>query len=160
MIPRQEEFFLNVRRAVRLQQRPIVTADSGLVDPDPIARILERAASWLTPKIVARYDPEDFSSLPADQQDELRGAVEGLHAVAASVSPGTPLPRSIWPPRPLVISSPPSSTPTRASDPGMGGNSTVRLCDAPYYPAICRWLDDHDPDTEVRAQPATSPRRL
>jgi hypothetical protein len=91
MIPRQEEFFLDVRSAVRFQQRPIVTANSGLVDPDPISRILERAAFWLTPKVVARYDPQDFTSLPADQQVELCSAVDEFRALAASVSPCTNL---------------------------------------------------------------------
>jgi hypothetical protein len=46
--PRREEFILEVRRSARTLQKPNVEADADVVDTDAIARILGRAALWLT----------------------------------------------------------------------------------------------------------------
>ena len=70
--PRHEEFILDVRRSARMLQSPHVQADSDAVDTDAIAKILHRAARWLTPKVVEHYDPDDFASEQTDQQNRLR----------------------------------------------------------------------------------------
>ena len=38
MLPKAEEFILDVRSAVRLEQKPTVATDSQLIDPDTTAR--------------------------------------------------------------------------------------------------------------------------
>jgi hypothetical protein len=88
--PRREEFVLDVRRAARALQKPHVEADSDAVDTDAITRILHRAALWLTPKVVAHYDPDDFAGWNAEERVRLRLAVEGFHRVARQVPPGQP----------------------------------------------------------------------
>ena len=90
MVNQSEEFILDVRRAARQQQKPTVATDSQLIDPDTISRVLQRAAIWLTPKTVAVYDPAAFTAWPSEQQQELRGAVEGFRSVAATVPPDKP----------------------------------------------------------------------
>jgi hypothetical protein len=79
-----------VRRAARLEQKPTTTTDSQLIDPDTTARALQRAAIWLTPKIVATYDPAAFKALPGELQEELLRAVEGFRTVAVTVAPDKP----------------------------------------------------------------------
>ena len=87
MVPKADEFILDVRKAARLKLKPTVTTDSQLIDPDTTARALQRAALWLTPKIVATYDPAAFTAWPGEMQEELRRAVEGFRTVAATVPP-------------------------------------------------------------------------
>ena len=88
--PRREEFILDVRHSARLLQRPNVEADSDAVDTDAIARILHRAALWLTPKVVEHYDPADFAGWQADEQERLRLAVEEFRGKALQVPPDQP----------------------------------------------------------------------
>ena len=88
--PRREEFFLDVRRSARTLQKPNVEADSDAVDTDAIAKILHRAAQWLTPKVVVHYDPDDFADWQAEQQDRLRLAVEEFRRIARQVPPDQP----------------------------------------------------------------------
>ncbi len=88
--PRREEFTLDVRRSARTLQKPNVEADSDAVDTDAIAKILHRAALWLTPKVVEHYDPDDFADEQADQQDRLRLAVEEFRRIARQVPPDQP----------------------------------------------------------------------
>src|SRR5437868_261523 len=90
MVPKAEEFILDVRRAARLEQKPTATTDSELINPEAAARALRRAAFWLNPKTVGAYDPAAFSAWPAELQEELRGAVEGFRRVAAAVAPDQP----------------------------------------------------------------------
>ena len=90
MGPHREEFFLDVRTAARLEQRPIVTTDSELVNHVAVSRALQRAALWLTPKVVEKYDPNDFSTFPADLQAGLSQAIGDFRSVAASVPPDKP----------------------------------------------------------------------
>jgi hypothetical protein len=47
--------------------------------------VLQGAAFWLTPRVVEKYEPGDFGTVP--QQDELRRAVERFRSVASAVSP-------------------------------------------------------------------------
>jgi hypothetical protein len=82
VVPRPEEFLLDLRRASRNEQKPIEGVDSASRDTDAISRILHRATLWLNPKVVEKYNPGDFSELPADQRDELHNAVDGFLAVA------------------------------------------------------------------------------
>ena len=88
--PRREEFILDVRRSARMLQKPNVEADSDAVDTDAIAKILHRAALWLTPKVVEHYDPDDFADEQADQQNRLRLAVEEFRRIARQVPPDQP----------------------------------------------------------------------
>jgi len=88
--PRREEFILDVRRSASTLRKPNVEADSDVVNTDAIASILQRAALWLTPKVVERYDPEDFTAWQKDEQDRLRGAVEQFREIARQVPPDEP----------------------------------------------------------------------
>jgi hypothetical protein len=88
--PRREEFILDVRRSARTLQKPIVEADSDAVDTDAIAKILHRAALWLTPKVVEHYHPDDFTGWPKEEQDRLRAAVEEFRRIAAQVPADKP----------------------------------------------------------------------
>ncbi len=90
MVPRAEEFILDVRRAARLEQKPTAATDSQLIDPDTTAKALQRAAMWLTPKVVAAYDPVSFAAWSGDLQEELRHAVEGFRSMAAAIPPDKP----------------------------------------------------------------------
>jgi hypothetical protein len=85
--PNREEFILDVRRSAKTLQKPNVGADSDTVDTDAIARILHRAAMWLTPKVVERYRPEDFTGWPQEQQERLRLAVDGFLQIARQIPP-------------------------------------------------------------------------
>jgi len=71
-------------------QKPSVEADSDAVDTDAIAKILHRAAQWLTPKVVEHYDPDDFADEQADQQNRLHLAVEEFRRIASQVPPDRP----------------------------------------------------------------------
>lgn len=90
MVPRREEFILDVRRAARLEQKPTVTTDSELIKADAVAKALHRAAMWLTPKIVEHYDGAEFVGWSADLQEGLHRAIEEFREVAATVSHDTP----------------------------------------------------------------------
>lgn len=88
--PRREEFILDVRRSARTLQSRNAEADSNAVDSDAIAKILQRAGLWLTPKVVEHYDPEDFTNWPNEQQPRLLRAVEEFRSVAAQIAPDQP----------------------------------------------------------------------
>ena len=90
MVTKAEEFILDVRRAARQERKPTVTTDSQLIDPATATKVLQRAAMWLTPKIVATYDPDAFTASPGDIQQELRTAVADFRAIAATVPPDKP----------------------------------------------------------------------
>ena len=72
MLPRREDFFLDVRRAVRIEQQPRVTFDADLFSEERISKALHGAALWLTPKVVEKYAPEEFEECPEDQQKRLQ----------------------------------------------------------------------------------------
>jgi hypothetical protein len=86
--PRREEFVLDVRRSARTLQNSNVEANSDAVDTDAISKLLQRAAQWLTPKVVARYDPEDFADGGEEQQERLRLAVAEFRKIAGHVPSG------------------------------------------------------------------------
>lgn len=88
--PRREEFILDVRRTARTLQKPKVEVDSDAMNADAIAKILKRAALWLTPKIVEHYHPDDFSAWPTDRQKHLHLAVEEFRKAASQVPPNQP----------------------------------------------------------------------
>jgi hypothetical protein len=88
--PRSEEFILDVQRSARTLRQPTVEADSNTVETDAIAKILHRAALWLTPKVVEHYHPEDFTQWRKEQQDRLRQAVEEYRNKAKLVLPDKP----------------------------------------------------------------------
>jgi hypothetical protein len=82
----KEEFFRDIRRAATLV-RPKVQTDSERLAPEGVARRLERAALWLTPKYVEAYAADDFADLPSAVRDSIRDAVEGFATAARQVSP-------------------------------------------------------------------------
>ena len=85
MVSTADEFILDVRRAARLEQKPSVATDSQLIDPDTSARVLQRAAIWLTPKVVAAYDPAAFEAWSAELQEDLHRAVDAFRSIAGNV---------------------------------------------------------------------------
>jgi hypothetical protein len=84
MVPKREEFVLDVRRAARLAEKPPVITSSGLANPDVITKVLHRAA-WLTPKVVEHYDPAEFGDLPPELRESLTRSVETFRAIAATI---------------------------------------------------------------------------
>jgi hypothetical protein len=88
--PIREEFILDVRRAERMLQAPKVEADSKGIDTDAIARILQRAALWLTPKVVENYRPEDFTGWTEEWQERLHTAVDRFREIAQQVPSNKP----------------------------------------------------------------------
>jgi hypothetical protein len=90
MFPKAEDFILDVRRAARLEQKPTAATDSQIIDPDSTARAFQRAAIWLTPKVVASYDPAAFTTWSSELQADLNRAVETFKSVAAAVPPDKP----------------------------------------------------------------------
>jgi hypothetical protein len=88
--PRREEFILDVRRAARSLQKPNWEADSGAMDTDAVSRVLYGAASWLTPKVVENYQPDDFAAAPSERQEALHRSVHGFQTLASQVPPDKP----------------------------------------------------------------------
>ena len=120
MQSKAEEFILDVRRATRMEAKPTVTTDSQLIDPDSVARVLQRAMIWLTPMIVEAYNPEAFAAWPKDRKTELHAAVEDFRAVASKVPPAEP------------------ATPLQARE---GVQAFARLKEAVRNVALSEWLD-------------------
>jgi hypothetical protein len=69
--PRREEFILDVRRSARTLRNSNVETNSHVMDTDAISRLPRQAGQWLTLKVVARYDPEDFAAGDAEWQERL-----------------------------------------------------------------------------------------
>jgi hypothetical protein len=88
MVPKTEEFILDVRRAVRLEQKPTVTTDSDMINPDKISQAIQRTTLWLTPKIVETYSREAFAGWAEDLQQDLAEAVESFRNAAQVIPPG------------------------------------------------------------------------
>ena len=90
MHPKAEKFILDIRRAAKMEGKPVVVTDSQLINPESVASVLERATIWLTPRIVEVYDHAAFGEWPPDVQTELREAVERFQAVASTLPPDRP----------------------------------------------------------------------
>jgi hypothetical protein len=90
MIPKQEEFVLDVRRAARLAEKPTVITSSGLANPEVVANTLHRVALWLTPKVVERYDPAEFSDRLPELRNGLTRAVDTFRTIASTVPADQP----------------------------------------------------------------------
>lgn len=93
MLPRSEEFIRDVRRAARLERRPTAITDSELVKANGASEAFERAALWLSPKIVEHYTADDFADWPSDEQHSLRRAVDAFRTVAATIAADKPTTR-------------------------------------------------------------------
>ncbi len=87
MLPRREEFFQDVRRAVRPEQQPKVTTDSDVLSEERISKALHGAALWLTPKLLEKYAPEDFEEWSEELQKRLTSAVSEFRVAAGEVKP-------------------------------------------------------------------------
>ncbi len=99
----KEVFFDSVRTAARFLL-PVVAADNHYLNPDDLAKQLDRAAIWVTPKSVEGYDPCDFVDLPPLQQQELREAVEGFREIARKVpKDGPPTAAQLQEAKPLFL---------------------------------------------------------
>ncbi len=90
MVTQAGDFIADVRKAVRLVHKSFPMTDSQLIDTAMTAKALQRAANWLTPKIIETYDPVAFETWPGDLQEELRNAVNGFRTVAANVPSDKP----------------------------------------------------------------------
>ena len=90
MQPRREEFILDVRRAARDVQKPNVVADSEMVNGNAIARVLQRAAFWLTPKVVEHYQADEFADMPSELRDQLHRSVIAFRELASQAPPDQP----------------------------------------------------------------------
>lgn len=90
LLPKREEFILDVRRASRTEQMPVIATDPGLMNSSGIERMLARAALWLTPQIVENFDPADFHDWSSAQQTELSAAVIEFQAIASQVASDRP----------------------------------------------------------------------
>ncbi|MBW3539299.1 MAG: hypothetical protein KY476_03440 [Planctomycetes bacterium] len=84
MIPKREEFILDVRRVMRLV-RPVVSTDSGVVRADSIGAALRSAALWLSPTTVEQFEPAEFADVQQGLQQELVRAVAEFRAIAEAV---------------------------------------------------------------------------
>ena len=82
----KEDFFRDIRQAATLV-RPMVQTDSKRLAPAGVARRLERAALWLTPKYVEAFAADDFADLPSSLRNSIKDAVEQFATVARQVSP-------------------------------------------------------------------------
>jgi len=80
----RDDFFLSVRNAIRFLA-PALETDGAALNGNALAQRLRQATTWLTPRSVAGFKPDDFLDLPPEQRDELRHAVELFRAVAAEV---------------------------------------------------------------------------
>lgn len=89
MTTKQEEFILDVRRAVRAERKPVVVTDSEVVGDEAVSKAIKRAALWLTPKVVQAYAPEEFGQWTAELQDELHQAVEDFKTAASATEQAT-----------------------------------------------------------------------
>jgi hypothetical protein len=92
MLPPQEEFVLDVRRAAGWLQKPtVLTSGAQLASGETYAKIIQQADLWLTPKVVAAYAPEHFTTLPAELQNALGQSIGEFRHVAATVRQNGPV---------------------------------------------------------------------
>ena len=87
-----EEFWLNIRTAVRLGSTRAVV-DSPSLDAGMIERILRDINLWLTKRAVEGYDSSEFDFLSEDERLRLTESIERFRAVAEHVpgnGPATP----------------------------------------------------------------------
>ena len=77
----RKDFWLNVRRAVRLVL-PNGVAESPLWDADEFERRLRDAVIWLTPQTVDGFNPADFEFLTPTERQDLAEAVQRFRDIA------------------------------------------------------------------------------
>jgi hypothetical protein len=79
-------FYQNVRLARSLLGRSRVAVDDPRGrDAKEMGEGLDRSDMWLTPRVVAGFDPADFEFLDRASQDRLKGAVDSFLAIAREV---------------------------------------------------------------------------
>jgi len=81
-----QDFWISIRAGSGFLT-PHVTADSPLVDTDRVARNLQAAVIWLTPRCVDGFDENDFGFLPEAERRDLSQAVERFREIASRVNP-------------------------------------------------------------------------
>ena len=89
--PRSEIFILDLRRAAGLIQKPTVwTSGVQLMNGETYAMVLRQADLWLTPKVVAQFDPTDFQMWDEGSRLALAERVAAFRRIAETVSPNKP----------------------------------------------------------------------
>jgi hypothetical protein len=80
------DFISSVRTAVGLLD-PEIDADSQSLDSHEIRQQLRHAITWLTPKSVEGFVPQDFVELPETKRAELDAEVAAFRRIASEVPP-------------------------------------------------------------------------
>jgi hypothetical protein len=85
----RETFIGDLWSADRELHRPQERVERRYLLPNGCTKLLPHPDRWLTPRVVERYKPEDFSDFPPERQQELRSAVESFRQIATAVPPKT-----------------------------------------------------------------------
>src|SRR4051794_22875555 len=80
----REDFVRDLWKADRALHPPRPQTDRPNADRNGLAKLLRHADLWLTPHVVEKYRPDDFSAVPAERQAELKSAVDDFRRVAAA----------------------------------------------------------------------------
>jgi len=87
MIGDAESFILDVRKAVRLAEKPFPMTPAERWHPDTEARFTAHLSVWLNRGLIEQYNPVDFADRPLALRQELQDAVNGFRDATASALP-------------------------------------------------------------------------
>ena len=79
-----KDFWNNIRAGASLTSSQAVV-DSPRLNAERIESILRSATSWLTPKSVEGYDPDDFDFLADEERQRLTDNIKHFRATASKV---------------------------------------------------------------------------
>jgi len=83
---RSEQFFLSVREALALTQRPLVSSGAALISGQALETFVQQSNDWLTADVVKAYDPSDYEGIPQLLQQQLGKSVDAFRLLASGVS--------------------------------------------------------------------------
>ncbi len=86
----RDNFFADVRRAVSIVA-PRVETNSPFTNNDYLQKMLRAADLWLTPTVVAAFEPGDFADVDGGVRDMLANSVEEFRRIATAVDPNGPV---------------------------------------------------------------------
>jgi hypothetical protein len=86
------DFWISVRTGARMAVPTRVIAAQPRIDAARIESSLRNADFWLTPKVVAGFNKEDFDFLPDAERDRLADLVAQFKEIASKVKPRSPAP--------------------------------------------------------------------
>jgi len=86
----KRDFLDNLRLAGSLFANARLATDSRHLDPTALARAINRAAIWLTPRATEGFDEADFAELGSTGQQELASSVRKFESVARLVPSNGP----------------------------------------------------------------------